>query len=510
MTKAEGTVTCLKNQLVLIAGSAAESAPAEKLQRAHEFVRLVTRRIFDAGGGLIVFASSEPTRSDGLALIFDWTILKELSARSSRSDVQTVVVTSEKAQSTKMTDDHRKLLAELSASRLVDIVIVPNEIHTGGNIGDEQVKRAVAMVAVGGGKGVTDRAWKLRKLGRPVLPFDLALGAISNDGEGAAGMHRNLLNNPNEFFPVTGSDLRSRIFGMSLERPVMPLEQLADQTVLVIAEEIELALFQRRPDVLILSALPVELEAIREIFSVPSGSPLTTVSGTNYWLARVGGQEDQRVIALASFGAAGNVAAAVVATELMSSLRPKTVILVGIAAGLRDKCQLGEVLIAERVVAYEGAALITGPDGSMPKPRPEQYRISHSMQQDVTAYLSNHTVRDRLTKVEREKAILPVDFENKTAATELFPRCATLASGEKLMRNREKFQDLSKLHGKIEVVDMEGHGIAGACEKAQVPYLIIRAISDFGDEKKDDRFHKVAARAAAAVTADFIQYGLRL
>jgi hypothetical protein len=39
---------------------------------------------------------------------------------------------------------------------------------------------------------------------------------------------------------------------------------------------------------------------------------------------------------------------------------------------------------------------------------------------------------------------------------------------------------------------------------------VIRGISDFGDEFKDDRFHKFASQAAAAVLADFIEHGLKL
>ncbi len=34
--------------------------------------------------------------------------------------------------------------------------------------------------------------------------------------------------------------------------------------------------------------------------------------------------------------------------------------MLGIAAGMREKCALGEVVLSEQVVAYEGAALIEG------------------------------------------------------------------------------------------------------------------------------------------------------
>jgi hypothetical protein len=41
-------------------------------------------------------------------------------------------------------------------------------------------------------------------------------------------------------------------------------------------------------------------------------------------------------------------------------------------------------------------------------------------------------------------------------------------------------------------------------------WLVVRGISDFGDDLKDDRFHDFAARAAATVVVDFLAHGPEL
>jgi nucleoside phosphorylase len=83
-------------------------------------------------------------------------------------------------------------------------------------------------------------------------------------------------------------------------------------------------------------------------------------------------------------------------------------------------------------------------------------------------------------------------------------RIGTIASGEKLLRDPSKLHTLrSGMHGKTEVGEMEAAGLVEACRRGSVPWLVIRGISDFGDELKDDRFHELAARAAAATLADF-------
>jgi hypothetical protein len=95
-------------------------------------------------------------------------------------------------------------------------------------------------------------------------------------------------------------------------------------------------------------------------------------------------------------------------------------------------------------------------------------------------------------------------------ASAITARQGTIASGEKLLRDPAKLLAVRKQHGKIEAGEMEAAGIVDACRREPTPWLVIRGISDFGDEFKDDRFHGFAAAAAAAVLHDFLAYGLDL
>ncbi|MFQ6589907.1 MULTISPECIES: hypothetical protein [Pseudomonas] len=61
---------------------------------------------------------------------------------------------------------------------------------------DEQVEVATAMIALGGGKGVSDRARKMRRWKLPMLPFALNLGGFCEDGQGALGLHANFFKEP--------------------------------------------------------------------------------------------------------------------------------------------------------------------------------------------------------------------------------------------------------------------------------------------------------------------------
>jgi nucleoside phosphorylase len=231
-------------------------------------------------------------------------------------------------------------------------------------------------------------------------------------------------------------------------------------------------------------------------------------------------------VAVACLGGAGNVTAAATAAELAQAYKPRLIVMVGIAAGIRDKCRIGDVVFSERVVAYEPAALhvaeglgsrilarvgrLLGLGTTVRQGRPEMYRLAHAVEQDVVAYLaSTDTAVARLrTALAAMRAGPPSSGE---LTGEVRPRMATIASGEKLLRDPAMLAGLrSDTHGKIEVGEMEAAGIAEASRRHGIDFLIVRGISDFGDSKKTDEGHLLASAGAAAVAVDFVREGLRL
>lgn len=509
------TLTAIQDQFLLIAGSASSSCPTFKLEVAHAFVQSLTRQVLEAGGGFVVFASGEPTNQAGMPLMFDWIVIRELdnylNLSSAPKRLCIVVVTSPKAWSNKLSEEQRQLLSKLSEAGAAEFSFVDDAIHTGGNIGDEQVAAASAMVAIGGGKGVTDRAHKMMRKCCPVLPMDLSVGALSSDGDGAMELHKTLLTEPQRFFPLTAGALRRLGPSLSLNAQEADVEAVAKRAIALLAAELAASRANAPIDVIVFTALPVELAALQAALgsSLAIGESKTT-SGTTYWTAEVQSRKSSRSlrVCVSSIGGAGNPDAAAAVAELSSLMKPKLVMMVGIAAGMRGKCRLGEIVLSDRVVAYEPAASTVVGGVSVEIPRPESYRVAHSIQQDITSYLADTGLQERL----QQHTIFPsegfpgIDVDH--VAKSLTVRSATIASGEKLLRDPEKFQSIRNLQGKIEVAEMEASGVATACHRSGATFLVVRGISDFGDSVKDDRFHQIAAMGAAIIAVDFLSEGL--
>ena len=266
-------------------------------------------------------------------------------------------------------------------------------------------------------------------------------------------------------------------------------------------------------DIGVLTVIPEELEAVRQALHLsrrPKLQGRVCYSGTT----RSELQRRDYSIVLTCVGAAGNPPAAAAAMELIERHKPQVLILVGIAAGIRSKVKIGNVILSERVVAYEPAALIRQKD-NVPRvePRPNIDRLPYAMVQDIMNYIpDSDRITERFFELNNK---LPAPTKGKErqfrklVADTIVARPSTIASGEKLLRDPEKLLVIRRdMHGQIEAGEMEAAGFVEACHQRAVNWLVIRGISDFGDRFKDDQFHTFGAQAAAAVLADFLVHGL--
>ncbi|WP_408598369.1 purine phosphorylase [Pseudomonas sp. PLMAX] len=498
----------LENEFILIAGSISKKTEKASIDLAHDFTRAMTKSVLASQGGLVVYLAGLPTNEAGDPLTFDWTVVYEAEKLLAGCPParQLKIVTSKSAMQEKMTSEQRMLIRRLSAENFAEITYLEDDVITGGNIGDEQVDVATAMIALGGGKGVSDRARKMQRHKLPVLPFDLQLGGFSEDGQGALGLHANFFKEPLTMFPLTGEQVKGRLDSMSLQEPIYDLDKIAELSVGLFQAEVEAREAARSPDLLVITAIAIELAAAKKVFGVGEDVPARfTAHGVHYWSVTIQRADGPLSCVIASLGNAGNVNATSITTLLLSELKPKKVLMMGIAAGRRKKLSLGEVILSERVVYYEGAAALAG--GTLAA-RPEMPRPGLSTQQDLNAYFATASLSDRLQQRASELGFaMPTESKAGEVAAHLKVSPATIASGELLIRDPKLFESFQELHDKAVVAEMEAYGVFDACEKQCVPVLVVRGISDYGDKSKDNTFHKVASEAAAIVTLDYATHG---
>ena len=228
---------------VLISGSASRDCPDDRLDMAVRFVNRFTTEVLRRGGGIVVLAGrEESTKSESRTpRIFDWVALRaveqfaEITTGKPRPFAR--VVMSDYAPDSEIDDANLKLLKNLEQRNVVERSHIRQEVFTGGEYRADMTDWADAMVAVGGGKGTYSAGTLMTELGKPVLPLDLQIGSIAEDGEGAIALHREMMSDPSRFFPNTYSEIRNRLGLISLNRGIVDPEAAALIAAEMVSEE---------------------------------------------------------------------------------------------------------------------------------------------------------------------------------------------------------------------------------------------------------------------------------
>jgi len=207
--------------------------------------------------------------------------------------------------------------------------------------------------------------------------------------------------------------------------------------------------------------------------------------GTLFDVGSIAGHPEHRV-ALGVTGA-GTTTAAALTERARAEFSPTAMMFVGIAGGLRDSVDIGDVVVATKVYSYQGGRSET--DGFLVRPR--SWEPSHRLDQAARRLPRRNAWYDFLSEEARAAAPL-VHFD-------------PIAVGDSLLNSTTS--NLACLirtsYNDAVAVEMEGSGFAHAAALGdQVPAVVVRGISDHADGMKAnaDRAggQPVAARNAAA------------
>ncbi len=130
------------------------------------------------------------------------------------------------------------------------------------------------------------------------------------------------------------------------------------------------------PHAVILTALPVEYEAVRAHLK---DTREKVHEGTIYELGQFQSGDQSWEVAIAEIGM-GNAGAASAAERAVAYFKPQLVLFVGVAGGLKD-VQLGDVVAANKVYGFEYGKV----EDSGFKTRPSVYNSTHALDQRARA-----------------------------------------------------------------------------------------------------------------------------
>ncbi len=167
----------------------------------------------------------------------------------------------------------------------------------------------------------------------------------------------------------------------------------------------------------------------------------------------------------------GKVNAAVGTTLLLDKFKPEYVINTGVAGGFPDVLEIGDIVVSTEVRHHDADATIFDYEyGQIPR-MPVAYQA--------------------------DKTLVKLASKSLTGKNSPGIVKGTIMSGDSFIYHPEQIRQIRERFPSVLAVEMEGAAIAQTCYLFNIPFVIIRSISDnVAVERSDQDYKKFLTRAA--------------
>lgn len=222
----------------------------------------------------------------------------------------------------------------------------------------------------------------------------------------------------------------------------------------------------------IIGAMPQEIEILHNLMIEPK---VIELAGCKIFEGRI---NNTQIVLLQS--GIGKVSAAVGTTLLLQMTCPDMIINTGSAGGLDPSLNVGDILISTEVRHHDVDVSAFG------------YEIGQ-LPANPAAYLPNEQLVE-LAKKETQKA-------GFNAISGL------ICSGDAFINGAEKIADIRQNFPNVVAVEMEAAAIAQVCHAFNIPFVIVRAVSDVADKESHlsfEEFLPLAAEKSSAIVISML------
>lgn len=189
-----------------------------------------------------------------------------------------------------------------------------------------------------------------------------------------------------------------------------------------------------------------------------------TVAGCDFVLGKL---QDKDVVLLRS--GIGKVNAAMSTTILMEKFHPDVLINTGSAGGYNPKLNVGDIVVSSEVRHHDVDVTIFGYEyGQVPK-LPAAFKADETLIQ--TALKAAETIHVRTVT-------------------------GLITTGDSFMNDPDRVQFVRDMFLDIQAAEMEGAAIAQVAYQYQIPFVIIRSLSDIAGEESHISFEQFLETAA--------------
>lgn len=215
---------------------------------------------------------------------------------------------------------------------------------------------------------------------------------------------------------------------------------------------------------------------VNNLISKMKNMDIKRLGTTNYYHGELFGKE----VVVAKCGI-GKVNAALCTQNMIYAYEPELIINTGCAAGVGDGILVGDIVLASSCV---------------------QHDIDYGPLPDARGYVDGI-----------DKIFIDSDEESTKIISDIaqrqgnHTRIGVIATGDQFLCDKDKKEDI-KTHFNAQAVEMEGGAIAHACYANNVPFVILRSVSDNGDDSASvvyEQFEKKVNQINMQIIKEYLE-----
>ena len=243
----------------------------------------------------------------------------------------------------------------------------------------------------------------------------------------------------------------------------------------------------------ILGAMAQEIDEVKALLT---DKTVVKIANREFVVGKIG-----NVRCVVAFSKWGKVAATITATLLIQEFGVTDLFFIGTAGALADGLKVGDIVISKRLVQHDLDARPMMSRFEIPLVN----RVYIDSDPDLSA-LAGEAVSYLL-----EKGVGHIVGEEAIKEFNLAPKLyfGDIASGDQFINSDVKRNEILSLLPDVQCVEMEGAAVAQVCLEFNVPFTVIRTISDTADHNARVDFGKFIVEVANAYSRAIISEIMR-
>ena len=244
-------------------------------------------------------------------------------------------------------------------------------------------------------------------------------------------------------------------------------------------------------DAAIITALDIEMEPYHSLFALSKHPHL---QGGYEFLFNCKDSQVRTGLAF-SIGQAGQVSAASATQAILTQFRPEVVALSGICGGFEKKTELGDIILFQSVYDWDSGKWDGSEENAEFAPRPEPINFRNTPMDEIVRDIKRSGLEDE------EKILGNANALSNGLVTKVGVKLGAMASGSSVVADKRMIPKIKQINEKILGVEMEAYGFAFAARNTPVKtpnLLIVKAVSDYCDEEKEDSYQSACCFLSAS------------